>query len=139
MSCRLRPVGWSRRTAFPDKESLLEAVVQDRFGRLAQLAVDRMADVQDLSYRQAADTVLRAAVDFFTSEPGLTEVLAPRLAVPPTAPEAPRVIQQVHDLPQAYLTGAAGELSIAALSDPVERERLTTEVVELLLRYAGAG
>lgn len=144
---------------FPDKEALLEAVVQDRFGRLAQLGIDRMADVRDLSYQQAAETVLRAAVDFFASEPGLAEVLAPRLAVAPADPESRSAVQEVHHLARVYLSSAAGDLDvadpvvaatvsigvvshfaprIAALQDDIERERLTTEVVSLLSRYVGA-
>jgi AcrR family transcriptional regulator len=144
---------------FPDKESLLDAVVQDRFGRLAQLAIERMADVQGLSYRQAADTVLRAAVDFFASEPSLTQILAPYLAVPPPLPGAESAIQQVHDLAMRFLTSAATDLTlvdigdaafisigvvshfaprIATIPDDAEREHLIDEVVAMLARYVGA-
>ena len=144
---------------FPDKQALVDAVVQDRFARLAQLAIDRMADVQDLSFAQAADTVLRAAVDFFLTEPGLTQILAPYLAVPPAALQAEGAIQHVQDLAKSYLTAAATELTIAdvdlaafisigvvshfapriaTMADSAQREKLIVEVVEMLARYVGA-
>ncbi|HVT76955.1 MAG TPA: TetR/AcrR family transcriptional regulator [Acidimicrobiales bacterium] len=144
---------------FPDKEALVRAVVQDRSGRLTQLAVDRMAAVRELSYTQAAETVLRAAVDFFAAEPGVIEVLAPYLAVAPSLPEAHSAVAHVHDLTRDYLSVAAADLDvpdidlavyisigvvsqvaprIATVTDEATRERLIAEVVRLLARYVGA-
>ena len=144
---------------FPDKESLVDAVIQDRFRRLEQLIVERMSAIRDLSYRQGSETVVRATVDFFAAEPGLTEVLAPFLAVPPAVPEAQSAIERVHDLTRNYLLAAGPELSthdvdlaaylsfgvvshfaprIALVPDEAQRERLIAEVVELLACYVGA-
>ena len=144
---------------FPDKAALVDAVVLDRFKKLRDVIEQRMGEVQDFTYRPAAETVLRATVDFFAAEPGLTEILAPYLAVPPNDPDARDAIAWVRDLVATFLRVVADEVAVeqvdlaayvsigivshfaprlATISDPDERERHLAEVVELLVRYVGA-
>ncbi|WP_436792842.1 TetR/AcrR family transcriptional regulator [Actinospongicola halichondriae] len=144
---------------FPNKEALVDALVLDRFERLESLIEGRMAEVSVDSVRAAVETLVRAVADFFTAEPGLIEILAPFLAAPPAA-ETEALIRWVHGLARSHLSGASVELDVtdfdaaafiaigvvshfaprlATIDDPDRRERLTAEVVELLLRYAGAG
>ena len=60
---------------FPNKEALLEALVEDRMQRLGELVRTRMAELESASFEAAAEVMLRAVIDVLAEEPGLVPVL----------------------------------------------------------------
>ncbi len=63
---------------FPNKEALMDALVEDRMQRLGSLVADRMAALESNSFPAATEAILRAVIDFLAGESGLVPVLMSR-------------------------------------------------------------
>jgi len=67
---------------FPNKQALIDALLDDRLHRLAALTATQMHAMSATSYPEAAEAILRAAIAFCEAEPELTALLAARTAMP---------------------------------------------------------
>lgn len=145
---------------FPNKETLIDALLDDRLHRLESLTADRMSALRADSYPQAAEAMLRAAIAFYEAEPEVTAMLASRTAMPRPGSRDRKLYQRGHDIARAYLQAHAGELGIvdielaATISTRVvgnfapwialsvtgddERERFIAEVVRMLSQWIAA-
>ena len=145
---------------FPDKEALIDAVVSDRRQRLEALITERMMSVMGRPYPEAAETILRASVDFYASEPELTRVLMARSNPVSDRPNDRLAAERMHQVAKTYLLRYENELEIedfdiaAELSTGVvghfaprialqrtigtSSETLISEVVRMLAEYVGA-
>lgn len=63
---------------FPNKQALIDALVEDRMQRLGELVRTRMATLEFHTFPAATEAMLRAAVDFLAGEPGLVPILMSR-------------------------------------------------------------
>lgn len=63
---------------FPNKEALIDALVEDRMQRLRTLVETRMAALESHTFSAAAEAMLRAGIDFLAGESGLAPVLMSR-------------------------------------------------------------
>ena len=145
---------------FPNKEALIDALLDDRLHRLETLTASRMQALRADSYPRAAEAMLRAAIAFYEAEPEVTAMLASRTAMPRPNPRDRRLYQRGHDIARAYLLAHAGDLGVddielaATISTRVvgnfapwialsvtnarDRERFIGEVVRMLSEWIGA-
>jgi AcrR family transcriptional regulator len=145
---------------FPNKEALIDALLDDRLHRLESMTADRMNALRTDSYPQAAEAMLRAAVAFYEAEPEVTAMLASRTAMPRPGSRDQKLYQRGHDIALAYLQAHAGELGFddieiaATISTRVvgnfapwialsvtaddERDRFINEVVRMLSQWIAA-
>ena len=138
---------------FPNKEALIDALVEDRMQRLRTLVRTRMAALESHTFPAATEAMLRAVIDFLTGQSGLVPVLMSRALYA----SADGVAAQLHleaetaarsflerlddlavpdlDLAVFVSTNVAG-LFGALLANPTidddRREELITEVVRML-------
>lgn len=63
---------------FPNKQALIDALVEDRMQRLRELVRTRMATLESHTFPAATEAMLRAAIDFLAGEPGLVPILMSR-------------------------------------------------------------
>ena len=63
---------------FPNKQALIDALVEDRMQRLRELVRTRMATLESHTFSAATEAMLRAAIDFLAGEPGLVPILMSR-------------------------------------------------------------
>lgn len=63
---------------FPNKEALIDALVEDRMQQLRTLVAARMATLESDTFPAAAEAMLRAVIDFLAGEFGLVPVLISR-------------------------------------------------------------
>ncbi|MEX0581579.1 MAG: TetR/AcrR family transcriptional regulator [Mycobacterium sp.] len=145
---------------FPNKEALIDALLDDRLHRLESMTADRMNALRADSYPQAAEAMLRAAVAFYEAEPEVTAMLASRTAMPRPGSRDQKLYQRGHDIARAYLQAHAGDFGIddielaATISTRVvgnfapwialsvtaddERDRFINEVVRMLSQWIAA-
>ena len=138
---------------FPNKEALIDALVQDRMQQLGDLARTRMAELESHTFPAAAEAMLRAVIDFLAREPGLVPVLMSHALSVPDKGIAGQLRTEAETLARGYLvrlddpaivdldiavfvsTNVAG-LFGALLANPsigqTHRERLITEIVQML-------
>ncbi len=145
---------------FPDKEALVDALVDDRVQRLEALAADRMEAMRTHSYAEAAEAMLRATVDFCSAEPELASILFTRTAAPSGDTRHVLSAKHIQDVTRSYLLSCGDQLEVdnldlaATISTHViahfapwialsvtgdtERERFITEIVRMLSLWIGA-
>lgn len=146
---------------FPNKEALIDALLDDRLHRLAALTAAQMHAMSATAYPEAAEAMLRAAVSFCEAEPELTAMLAARTAMPRPGSRDRELYQRGHDIARAYLLAHADDLGVsdielaATISTRVvatfapwialsvtnvhDRDRFISEVVRMLSDWIGAG
>jgi AcrR family transcriptional regulator len=138
---------------FPNKEALIDALVEDRMSRLVDLVRARMAALDSHSFESAAEVMLRAVTDFFRAEPGLVPVMMSRTLTAPDKGIARELrsegIALAHDFLKRLADGTLPDLDVAVfistnvagllgalLADPAIdddfRERATSEAVRML-------
>ncbi len=138
---------------FPDKEALVDALVEDRMHKLGDLTERRMADLATYSFSAATDAMLRAIIDFLSEEPGLVLVLMSHALSAPDKGVAGQLRALADTVSRAYLEPlderAVADLDIAifvsttvaglfggVLANPAVapdyRERVIPEVVRML-------
>ena len=143
---------------FPNKEALLEALVEDRMQRLGDLVRTRMAELESASFPAATEVMVRAVIDFLAEEPGLVPVLLSHASDAPDQGVAGRLrlegeaaarifLQRIDDLAVPDLdvavfvsTNVAGFFGalLASPTIPLEqRERIIAEVVRMLALWMG--
>jgi AcrR family transcriptional regulator len=143
---------------FPNKEALLDALVEDRMHRLGDLVSTRMAALESVSFPAAAEAMLRAVIDFLAGEPGLVPLLLARALDAPDEGVAGRLRMQGETAARAFL-GRLGDLAVADLDvavfvstnvagffgallagpgvDVERRERVIAELVRMLSLWMG--
>lgn len=145
---------------FPNKEALIDALLDDRLHRLEALAATRMQALSADSYPEAAEAMMRATIAFCEAEPGVTAMLASRAAAPQPNSGDHALYQRVHDIARRYLLAHADHLDVddveiaatistrvvanfapwiaLSVTDRDERERYIAEVVRMLSQWVGA-
>lgn len=145
---------------FPNKEALIDALLDDRLHRLEALTASRMEALSTNSYPEAAEAMLRAAIAFYEAEPELAAMLASRTAMPEPNSRDRMLYQRVHDIARSYLVAHADNLDVddielaATISTRVvgnfapwialsvtnadKRERFIAEIVLMLSQWIGA-
>lgn len=145
---------------FPNKEALIDALIEDRLQRMEALSAERLEALSANSFPEAAEAMLRAAIAFHEAEPALAVLLASRIAMPRPTERDRELYQRVLAMASSYLLTRAealdvGDVEIAAaisgrvvgsfapwialsVTDPDERERYITEVVRMLVCWIGA-
>ena len=63
---------------FPNKQALIDPLVEDRMQRLRELVRTRMATLESHTFPAATEAMLRTAIDFLAGEPGLVPILMSR-------------------------------------------------------------
>ena len=63
---------------FPNKEAVIEALVDDRMGRLETFVSTELSDFDSSSVSDAAEPMIRSVSDFLAKEPGLRPLLMTR-------------------------------------------------------------
>ena len=63
---------------FPNKEALVDALVEDRMGQLRTLVRTRMAELESQTFPAATEAMVRAVIDFLAGQSGLVPVLMSR-------------------------------------------------------------
>jgi AcrR family transcriptional regulator len=63
---------------FPNKQLLIDALVEDRMQRLKGLVATRMLALESHTFPAATEAMLRAVIDFLAGESGLVPVLMSR-------------------------------------------------------------
>ena len=146
---------------FPNKEALIDALLDDRLHRLAALTAAQMQAMSATAYPEAAEAMLRAAVSFCEAEPELTAMLAARTAMPRLGSRDRELYQRGHDIARAYLLAHADDLGVsdielaATISTRVvatfapwialsvtnvgDRDEFIAEVVRMLSDWIGSG
>lgn len=146
---------------FPDKQALLDALVEDRMQRLGELVRTRMAHLEAATFPVAAEAMLRAVIDFFADESGLVPVLLSHVSDAPDKGVAGRLRVEGEAAARAFLeridsravpdldiavfvstnvAGFFGALLASPSIDHERRERAISEVVRMLtLWMARAG
>ena len=146
---------------FPNKQALIDALLDDRLHKLAALTATQMHAMSATSYPEAAEAILRAAIAFCEAEPELTALLAARTAMPRPGSRDRDLYQRGHDIAHTYLLAHAGDLAVmdielaATISTRVvatfapwialsvtnvrDREQFIAEVVRMLSGWIGAG
>lgn len=143
---------------FPNKEALLEALIDDRVQRLEALATERMATLSTQSFTTATEAMLRATIDFCSAEPELASILFTRTAAPSGNQRHDASIKKVHDVTCTYLLTCGDRLTmkdvdlVATISTQVigrfapwialsvnveDHEKYITEVVRMLSLWVG--
>lgn len=138
---------------FPNKESLVDALVEDRMQRLRELVRTRMAALESHTFPAAAEAMLRAVIDFLAGEPGLVPVLMSHAFTAAdkgvtgqlrTEAEAAALafLERLDDLAvpdldtavfvSTNVAGLFGALLASPSIDDERRERIITEVVRML-------
>lgn len=138
---------------FPNKEALLDALLEDRLERLGELARTRMAALESQDFPAAAEAMLRAVVEFFAGEPGLAPLLVSHALYASDRGVAGRVRAEADSAARAFLDGlddlAVPDLDVAIFVsanvtgvfgallanpdlDPRQRERMIDEIVRML-------
>lgn len=142
---------------FPNKQALIDALLEDRLHRLAALTANRMTELSAIAYPDAAEAMLRAAITFCEAEPELTAMLAARTAMPRPDSTDRMLYQRGHQIARAYLLAHADDLGVAdielaatistrviatfapwialSVTDVDERERFIAEVVRMLSQW----
>lgn len=145
---------------FPNKETLIDALLDDRLHRLEALAATRMEALKNRSYPEAADAMMRATIAFCEAEPGITAMLASRAVAPQPNSRDHALYQRVHAIARTYLLAHADHLTVddvelaatistrvvanfapwiaLSVTDHAERERHIVEVVRMLSLWVGA-
>lgn len=145
---------------FPDKEALLDALIDDRVQRLETLAASRIESMRTRSYPEAAEAMLRATIEFCVAEPELSSILFTRIAVPSHNPRHVAASNNVQKLTRNYLLECGDHLKVhdvdlaAAISTHViarfapwialtvqterERDHFIAEIVRMLSLWIGA-
>lgn len=146
---------------FPNKEALIDALLDDRLHRLAALTATQMQAMSAAAFPEAAEAILRAAVTFCEAEPELTALLAARTTMPRPGSRDRELYQRGHDIARAYLLAHANDLTVSdielaatistrvvanfapwialSVTDVRDRERFIAEVVRMLSDWIGAG
>lgn len=144
---------------FPNKEALIDALLENRLQRMEALSADRLQALSTNSFPEAAEAMLRAAIAFHEAEPAIAVLLASRIAMPKPTERDRELYQRVLAMASSYLTARAETLSVgdveivAAISGRVvgsfapwialsvtdhdERERHIAEVVRMLTGWIG--
>ncbi len=138
---------------FPNKEALVDALVEDRMQRLGDLARTRMAALESQSFPAAAEAMLRAVIEFLASEPGLAPILVSHALYASDQGVAGKMradadaaargfLEQMEDLAvpdldvaifvSANVAGLFGALLANPNVDDGKRERMIAEVVRML-------
>lgn len=138
---------------FPNKEALVDALVEYRMEQLGELARARMAALESFDFPDAADAMLRAVVEFLRGEPGLVPVLMSHAILAPDTGVVGQLrsdaealgrsfLEQLEDgvLPDldvavfisANVAGLFGALLAGPGIDDDFRERAITELVRML-------
>ena len=100
---------------FPNKEALIDALLEERLQKMEALTSSRMAALSADSYPEAADAMLRAAIAFHQAEPALAVMLASRTAMPQPNARDRKLYQRVHRIARSYLIAHADDLDVADL------------------------
>ncbi len=138
---------------FPNKEALIDALVEDRMQQLRTLVATRMAALESHTFPAAAEAMLRAVIDFLAGESGLVPVLMSRALYASGRGVAGQLRSEAETAARSFLarlddlavpdldlavfvsTNVAG-LFGALLADPTmdddRRERVITEIVLML-------
>jgi len=144
---------------FPNKEALIDALLENRLRRMEALSADRLQALSTNSFAEAAEAMLRAAIAFHEAEPAIAVLLASRIAMPKPTERDRELYQRVLAMASSYLTARAetlnvGDVEIAAaisgrvvgsfapwialsVTDHDERERHIAEVVRMLTGWIG--
>ena len=138
---------------FPNKEALIEALVEDRMQQLGELVRTRMATLESHTFPAAAEAMLRAAIDFLGREPGLVPVLMTHAFSASDKGVAGQLRTEAEALARAFLerlddravrdldvavfvsTNVAGLFGALLASPDIDddyRERAITEIVRML-------
>ena len=144
---------------FPNKEALLDALVEDRMQQLGELARLRMAALESHTFAIAAEAMVRAVIDFLADEPGLVPLLMSHALLASDKGVAGQLRVQAEDLARAFLerlddravvdldvavfisthtAGLFGGLLANPNIDDDFRERAITEVVRMLSTWVSA-
>lgn len=144
---------------FPNKEALIDALLENRLQRMEALSADRLQALSTNSFPEAAEAMLRAAIAFHEAEPAIAVLLASRIAMPKPTERDRELYQRVLAMASSYLTARAetldvGDVEIVAaisgrvvgsfapwialsVTDHDERERHIAEVVRMLTGWIG--
>lgn len=144
---------------FPNKEALVDALVEDRMRQLGDLVRIRMAALESHTFAAAAEAILRAAIDFLAREPGLVPVLMARAFSASDTGLAGQLRSEAEALARAFLerlddravrdldvavfvstnvAGLFGGLLASPAIDDEYRERAVTEIVRMLSSWISA-
>ena len=145
---------------FPNKEALIDALLDERLRRMEALTASRMEALSAKSFPEAAEAMLRAAIAFYEAEPALTVMLASRTATPQPNSRDRLLYQRVHNIARSYLMAHSENLDTAGIelaatistrvvgnfapwialsvTNDEERERFIAEVVRMLSQWIGA-
>ncbi|HET9731221.1 MAG TPA: TetR/AcrR family transcriptional regulator [Acidimicrobiales bacterium] len=138
---------------FPNKEALIDALVEDRMQRLGDLVRTRMAALESSTFPAAAEAMLRAVIEFLRREPGLVPVLMTHAFSVSDKGVAGQLRAESESLARAFLeqlddravpdldiavfvsTNVAGLLGALLASPGIDdgyRERAVAEIVRML-------
>ncbi len=145
---------------FPDKEALIEAIVEKRVEMLREMIFDRLMSMMDRPYTEASEAILRIYVDFVSAEPHLMRVLIDRLSPFGGSSQTLLNSRQTHEAAKLYLFRYANELDIDDLDvavflstsvvaaigsrialappDGIPKDVLIKHTIKMLSRYVGA-
>ena len=90
---------------FPNKEALVDALVEDRMQRLGELVARRMAALEAHTFSAATDAILRGVIEFLAAEPGLVPVLTSYAFLSPDKGVTARLRADAETVARAFLLG----------------------------------
>ena len=138
---------------FPNKEALIDALVENRMHKLGELTQRRMAALGSHSFPAATDAMLRCIIDFLADEPGLAPVLMSHALAAPNNQGTQQLRTLADAVARTYLeqlddravsdlevavyvstnvAGLFGGLLASPTMDPAYRERVIPEIVAML-------
>lgn len=141
---------------FPNKEALVDALIENRMHKLGDLTQRRMAALGSHSFPAATDAMLRAVIDFLSDEPGLVPVLMSHALSAPDQGVAGQLRNLADTAAREYLerlddravtdldiatfvstnvAGLFGGLLASPTLDPDYRERVIAEIVRMLTAW----
>lgn len=145
---------------FPNKEALIDALVQDRMQQLGHLARTRMSALDSATFPDAAEAMVRAVIDFLRHEPGLVPILVSHAMLASDRGVAGQLRTEAEALGRTFLeqldhravadldvavfistnvAGLFGALLASASIDDDYRERAIVEVVRMLSCWMSSG
>lgn len=138
---------------FPNKEALIDALVENRMHKLGELTQRRMAALGSHSFPAVTDAMLRSVIDFLSGEPGLVPVLMSHALAAPNNQGTEQLRSLADAVARTYLeqlderavsdlevaiyvstnvAGLFGGLLASPTMDPDYRERVIPEIVNML-------
>lgn len=138
---------------YPNKEALVDALVEDRMQQLRTLVATRMAALESHTFPAAAEAMLRAVIDFLAGQSGLVPVLMTRAIYASGESVAGQLRAEAETAARSFLerldglavpdldlavfvltnvAGLFGGLLVQPGIDEERRERVIAEIVRML-------